>query len=195
MIKRIYYYIIYFDNFNEDNNIKIVFNGVLNMMKSNLVKIIRNYQSDNEEIQEDVKIRIQSDVSFFDIDVDIRRLDYVIIPGADEPYVVDKVRVYDGRPPFHKEVILIKESEFNDNNKNIQKQTDSKKLIENEINFGNKFTVTMYLDTLEGAVDQMDIPKRQKNNLLKKIRELRDDPYIQSLNTTTVIDIKQILIG
>ncbi|MGB9201846.1 hypothetical protein [Methanobacterium sp.] len=165
------------------------------MMKSNLVKIIRNYQSDNEEIQEDVKIRIQSDVSFFDIDVDIRRLDYVIIPGADEPYVVDKVRVYDGRPPFHKEVILIKESEFNDNNKNIQKQTDSKKLIENEINFGNKFTVTMYLDTLEGAVDQMDIPKRQKNNLLKKIRELRDDPYIQSLNTTTVIDIKQILIG
>ncbi|WP_424714455.1 hypothetical protein [Methanobacterium sp.] len=165
------------------------------MMKSNLVKIIRNYQSDNEEIQEDVKIRIQSDVSFFDIDVDIRRLDYVIIPSADEPYVVDKVRVYDGRPPFHKEVILIKESEFNDNNKNIQKQTDAKKLIENELNFGNKFTVTMYLDTLEGAVDQMDIPKRQKNNLLKKIRELRDDPYIQSLNTTTVIDIKQILIG
>jgi len=43
------------------------------MMKSNLVKIIRNYQSDNEEIQEDVKVRIQSDVSFFDIDVNIKR--------------------------------------------------------------------------------------------------------------------------
>ena len=71
------------------------------MMKSNLVKIIRNYQSDNEEIQEDVKVRIQSDVSFFDIDVDIKRLDYVIIPNSAEPYVVAKVRVYDGRPPFH----------------------------------------------------------------------------------------------
>ncbi len=165
------------------------------MMKSNLVKIIRNYQSDNEEIQEDVKVRIQSDVSFFDIDVDIKRLDYVIIPNSAEPYVVAKVRVYDGRPPFHKEVILIKESEFYDTNKNLQQQTDAKKLNINEINTENKFTVTMYLDTLEEAIDKMDIPKRHKNNLLKKIRELRDDPYIETLNTTAVIDIKQIFIG
>jgi hypothetical protein len=53
----------------------------------------------------------------------------------------------------------------------------------------------MYLDTLEEAIDKMDIPKRHKNNLLKKIRELRDDPYIETLNTTAVIDIKQIFIG
>jgi hypothetical protein len=53
----------------------------------------------------------------------------------------------------------------------------------------------MYLDTLEEAIDQMDMPKKHKNNLLKKIRELRDDPYIGSLNTTAVIDIKQIFIG
>jgi hypothetical protein len=159
------------------------------------VKIIRNYQSDNEEIQEDVKVRIQSDVSFFDIDVNIKRLDYVIIPDAAEPYVVAKVRVYDGRPPFHKEVILIKESEFYDTNKNLEQQTEDKKLNKKEIDTGNKFTVTMYLDTLEEAIDKMDIPKMHKNNLLKKIRELRDDPYIESLNTTAFIDIKQIFIG
>ena len=163
------------------------------MMKSNLVKIIRNYQSDNEEIQEDVKVRIQSDVSFFGIDVDIKRLDYVIIPDADEPYVVAKVRVYDGRPPFHKEVVLIKESEFYDSSITQQQENDAKKL-KNIVKTGNKFKVTIYLDTLEEAIDKMDIPKRHKNNLLKKIRELRDDPYIESLNTTAVLDIKQILI-
>jgi hypothetical protein len=159
------------------------------------VKIIRNYQSDNEEIQENVKARIQSNVSFFDINVDIKRLDYVIIPDVDEPLVVEKVRVYEGRPPFHKEVILIKESNFYDTNKNFQQQTDAKKLSKNERNTGNNFKVIMYLDTLEEAIDQMDMPKKHKNNLLKKIRELRDDPYIKSLNTTAVIDIKQILIG
>ena len=164
-------------------------------MKSNLVKIIRNYQSDNEEIQENVKARIQSNVSFFDINVDIKRLDYVIIPDVDEPLVVEKVRVYEGRPPFHKEVILIKESNFYDTNKNFQQQTDAKKLSKNERNTGNNFKVIMYLDTLEEAITQMDMPKKHKNNLLKKIRELRDDPYIKSLNTTAVIDIKQILIG
>jgi hypothetical protein len=81
-------------------------------MKSNFVKIIRNYRSENEEIQENVKARIQSDVSFFDLEVDIKRLDYIIIPDVDEPLVVEKVRVYEGRPPFHKEVILIRSQIF-----------------------------------------------------------------------------------
>ena len=164
------------------------------MIKSSLVKIIRNYKSDNQEIQEDVKARIQADVSFFDLNVDIKRLDYVILPDAEEPLVVDKVRVYDGRPPFHKEVVLIKESKFNDSNRNIQQKT-AKELIKNESNTGNNFTVSMYLDTLEEALDQMDIPKKHKNNLIKKIREIKDDPYIENLKTTAVVDIKQLNIG
>jgi hypothetical protein len=162
------------------------------MIKSNLVKIIRNYQSDNEEIQENVKARIQSGVSFFDLDVDIKRLDYVIIPGADEPLVVEKVRVYDGRPPFHKEVILIKESKFYDTHKNHPQQTDIKESSKNAL---NSFTVIMYLDALGKAIDQMDIPKNEKNNLIKKISEVKNDPYIENLSTTAVVDIKQIFIG
>ena len=164
------------------------------MIKSSLVKIIRNYKLDNQEIQEDVKARIQADVSFFDLNVDIKRLDYVILPDAEEPLVVDKVRVYDGRPPFHKEVVLIKESKFNGSNQNIQQKT-AKELIKNESNTGNNFTVTMYLDTLEEALVQMDIPKKHKNNLIKKIREIKDDPYIENLKTTAVVDIKQLNIG
>ena len=164
------------------------------MIKSSLVKIIRNYKSDNQEIQEDVKARIQADVSFFDLNVDIKRLDYVILPDEEEPLVVDKVRVYDGRPPFHKEVVLIKESKFYDLNRNIQQKT-AKDLIKNESNTGNNFTVSMYLDILEEALDQMDIPKKHKNNLIKKIRELKDDPYIENLKTTAVVDIKQLFIG
>jgi hypothetical protein len=165
------------------------------MIKSNLVKIIRNYQSDNEEIQENVKARIQSGVSFFDLDVDIKRLDYVIIPGADEPLVVEKVRVYDGRPPFHKEVILIKESNFYDTHKNHPQQTDIKESSKNALNTVNSFTVIMYLDALGKAIDQMDIPTNEKNNLIKKISEVKNDPYIENLSTTAVVDIKQIFIG
>lgn len=165
------------------------------MIKSNLVKIIRNYQSDNEEIQENVKARIQSGVSFFDLDVDIKRLDYVIIPGADEPLVVEKVRVYDGRPPFHKEVILIKESKFYDTHKNHPQQTDIKESSKNALNTVNSFTVIMYLDALGKAIDQMDIPTNEKNNLIKKISEVKNDPYIENLSTTAVVDIKQIFIG
>jgi hypothetical protein len=165
------------------------------MIKSNLVKIIRNYQSDNEEIQENVKARIQSGVSFFDLDVDIKRLDYVIIPVADEPLVVEKVRVYDGRPPFHKEVILIKESKFYDTHKNHLQQTDIKESSKNALNTVNSFTVIMYLDALGKAIDQMDIPINEKNNLIKKISEVKNDPYIENLSTTAVVDIKQIFIG
>jgi hypothetical protein len=164
------------------------------MMKSSLVKIIRNYKSDNQEIQEDVKARIQSDVSFFDLDVDIKRLDYVILPDAEEPLVVDKVRVYEGRPPFHKEVVLIKESKFYDSNENVQERT-AMDLIKIESNTGDSFKVTMYLDTLEETLDQMDIPKKHKNSLIKKIRELKDDPYIENLNINAVVDIKQLFIG
>ena len=40
----------------------------------------------------------------------------------------------------------------------------------------------------------MDIPKNDKNNLLKKIREVKYNPYIESLSTTAVVDIKQIFI-
>ncbi len=160
-------------------------------MKSSLVKIIRNYRSDNEEIQENVKANIQPDVSFFDLKVDIKRLDYVIIPDVDEPLVVDKVMAYDGRPPFHKEVILIKESKFYDTHRNLQ-QTDFTK--SSTLNPVNNFTVIMYLDALERTIDQMDIPRKDKNNLLKKIREVKYDPYIESLTTTVVVDIKQIVI-
>jgi hypothetical protein len=164
------------------------------MMRSNFVKIIRNYQLDNEEIQENIKARIQSDVSFFDLDVDIQRLDHVIIPDVDEPLVVEKVRVYDGRPPGHKEVILIKQSKFYDIH-NVQQYTNVKSSNKDLKNTVNDFTVVMYLNALETAIDQMDIPENDKNNLIKKIREIKDDPYIESLNTTAVVDIKQIFIG
>jgi hypothetical protein len=163
------------------------------MMKSNFVKIIRNYQSDNEEIQENVKVRIQSDIGFFDLDVDIKRFDHVIMSNADEPLVVEKVRVYDGRPPGHKEVILIKQSKFYGMHK--KQISDVKPLNKDVINTTNNFTVIMYLSALESAVQQMDIPKKDKNNLIKKIRDIKDDPYIESLNTTAVVDIKKIFIG
>ena len=69
MISRIKQYIL--DYFNEDNRYQtIMFNGVLNMMKSNLVKIIQKL-SDliMRKFKKMLKTRIQPDVSFFGIDV------------------------------------------------------------------------------------------------------------------------------
>ena len=166
------------------------------MMKSNLVKIIRNYKSDNEEIQDNVKAIIQPEVSFFDLDADIKRLDYVIIPNIDEPLVVEKVKVYEGRPPFHKEVILINESKFHDiHKKSILKggqYANSNTSIKNAI--VNNFTVNMYLNALEKAIEQSDIPKGDKKNLIKKIREIKDNPYLEDLSTSAVLEVKQIFI-
>ena len=165
------------------------------MMKSNLVKIIRNYKSDNEEIQDNVKAIIQPEVSFFDLDADIKRLDYVIIPNIDEPLVVEKVRVYEGRPPFHKEVILINESKFLDiHKKSILKEGQYTSNTSSKNAIVNNFTVNMYLNALEKAIEQSNIPKGDKKNLIKNIREIKDNPYLEDLSTSAVLEVKQIFI-
>jgi hypothetical protein len=164
------------------------------MMKSNFVKIIRNYKSENEQVQENVKANIQPDVSFFDLKVDIKRLDYIVLPNGDEPLVVEKVRVYDSRPPGHKEVILIKESKFYD----INKTNNHEKNDINQVNYNiskSNLTVNMYLSALEKAIEQSNIPKNDKEDLIKKVKEISNNQYIKDLSTTAVVDIKEILIG
>ncbi len=169
------------------------------MMKTNVVKIIRNYKLDNEEIKNDVKAIIQQDVSFFDLDVDIKRFDYVIVPGRDEPLVVEKVRVYDSRPPGHKEVILTPEFEFFEkygkSKKNLLKGFESESAALDKDFKINNFTVNVYLTELEKVIEKSDFPKGDKNNLLKNIKEIKDNPYIEGLNTTVVVEVKQIVFN
>lgn len=57
------------------------------------VKIVRNYKSKDEKIQKDVPAYIQSELSYFDDDADIKRGDYVFVPDLDEPQIVEKVEV------------------------------------------------------------------------------------------------------
>jgi hypothetical protein len=87
------------------------------MTKSVNVKIIRNYNSENEFIQENIIARIQSGLSFFDLDVDIMKGDYIISPNRDEPLIVEHIWVYGINPDGHKEGILTLESEYNKNRK------------------------------------------------------------------------------
>ncbi len=164
------------------------------MMKSNFVKIIRNYRSENEQVQENVEANIQPDVSFFGPKVDIKRLDYIILPNGDEPLVVEKVRVYDSRPPGHIEVILIKESKFHELNKSTNYEKNDTKEPDFDISKGH-LTVNMYLNALEEAIEKANIPKNDKEDLIKKIKEINDNQYIKDLSTTAVVDIKQIIIG
>ncbi len=164
------------------------------------VKIIRNYNSKNQEIQDDVKANIQPDVSFFDTDVDIRVNDYVIIPTSEEPYVVERVAVYDGLPPGHIEAILTPESKFQsktrDFGSNIDQGTrnDFEELIDKNVT-STSFTAIDYLNALEYAISKSNIPNRDKNNLIKKIQEIKNSPYIENLRTNTIVEVKQILLG
>jgi hypothetical protein len=90
------------------------------MTRSVNVKIIRNYNSENEFIQENIIARIQSGLSFFDLDVDIMKGDYIISPNRDEPLIVEYIWVYGISPDGHKEGILTLESEYIKNKKNLK---------------------------------------------------------------------------
>ncbi len=164
------------------------------------VKIIRNYDSKNRLIQDDVKANIQPDVSFFDTDVDIKVNDYVVIPSSEEPYVVEKVAVYDGLPPGHIEAILTPESKFKLKNRgfgsNIDQGTQNqlKKSTDKNVTT-NSFTAVDYLNALENAISKSNIPNNDKNNLIKKIQEIKDSPYIENLRTNAIVEVKQIFFG
>jgi len=82
------------------------------MTKSVCVKIIRNYNSVNEFVQEKIPARIQSGLSFFNIDVDIKEGDYIISPNRNEPLIVENIWVYGKSSNGHKEAILTLESEY-----------------------------------------------------------------------------------
>ena len=82
------------------------------MTRLNSVKIIRNYKSDNEYIQKNISATILPEISFFDIDADIKKGDYVIVPMRSEPLLVENVWIYGIRPVGNKEVILKPESEY-----------------------------------------------------------------------------------
>ena len=96
---------------NFDNNMFI--EGIIYDQTTVNVKIIRNYNSENEVIQENIQAKIQSGLSFFDIDIDIKKGDYIISPNRNEPLIVENIWVYGLSPDGHKEVILTLESQYN----------------------------------------------------------------------------------
>jgi len=162
------------------------------------VKIIRNYNSENKEIQDHVKATIQPDVSFFDLGVDIKKDDYVIVPNSEEPLIVERVKVYDGLPPRHIEAVLIPESKFLEKNRNFDVNIDqvSQEKSEDLLNKNSalpNFTAHDYLHALENVITDSNIPQNDKNNLIQKIQEIKDNPYIKNLSTRAVVDIKQII--
>jgi hypothetical protein len=149
------------------------------------VKIVRNYNSKDEKILKDVSAYIQPELSFFDDHVDIKKGDYVIVPELDEPLIVSRVEVRPrGRGVYIKEVKFISESEF------LGKENKSGISVQEEfhgISRGiqlNNISATIYLQALENSIENSsDIPLKQKESLIKKVRELENDPYIESLIT------------
>ena len=126
------------------------------------VKIVRNYNSKDEKILKDVSAYIQPELSFFDDHVDIKKGDYVIVPELDEPLIASRVEVRPrGRGVYIKEVKFISESEF------LGKENKSGISVQEEFH----------------GISRGIQPLKQKESLIKKVRELENDPYIESLIT------------
>ncbi len=157
------------------------------------VKIIRNYKSDDERILMDVHADIQPDKSYFDNNVDIKKGDYVFVPDLDEPLIVAKVEVRPrARGMYIKETKLVNESEFFgkvDKNKIIpQDFQDISRVIEL-----NNISGAVYLKALERSIENSDdIPVKQKNSLIMKVRDLENDPYIKDLSTNLSLSEKKL---
>ncbi len=151
-------------------------------MFSHKVKIVRNYKSKDEKILEDVSAQIQPDISFFDNRVDIKRGDYVFVPDLDEPLIVTRVEVRPrGRGVYIKEIKFITESEFlgKQHKSGIGVQEEFSRVIQL-----NNVSASIYLQVIGASIENSDdIPLKQKKSLIKKVKELENDSYIESLST------------
>jgi hypothetical protein len=157
------------------------------------VKIIRNYKSKDEKILMDVPADIQPEKSYFDNNVDIKKGDYVFVPELDEPLIVAKVEVRPrARGMYIKETKLINESEF-------FRKVDKSKIVPqdfqniNRVIELNNISGAVYLKALERSIENSDeIPVKQKNSLIMKVRELENDPYIKDLSTKLSLSEKKL---
>lgn len=168
--------------------------------KPHKVEIIRNHGLKDETIQKDVPGNIQPKTSFFEINVDIKKGDYVLVPHLEEPQIVERVDVFEGGRLEHKEVKLIPESEFlkkqdvSPININQNFHGDVENVAGRDISITN-ITADVYLHALQRAIaDSKDIPQENKNDLIQKIVELKDNPYIISLSSAAVFESIKVLL-
>lgn len=170
-------------------------------MYPHIVKIIRDRNTFDETIQEDIPANIQPGTSFFGIKVDIKKGDSVIVPHLDELQIVKKVDVYSfGDELDYREVELVPESEIHGNPKNnppsIHQEFhgDVGNVAAGDITINN-VTANIYFKALEKAVEASEIPPENKRSLIEKISQLKNDPYIKTLGVTAIATfIKQLII-
>ena len=148
---------------------------------------------DDERILMDVPADIQPDKSYFDNNVDIKKGDYVFVPDLDEPLIVAKVEVRPrARGMYIKETKLVNESEFFgkvDKSKIVPQDFQS---ISRVIELNN-ISGAVYLKALERSIENSDdIPVKQKNSLIMKVRDLENDPYIKDLSTKLSLSEKKL---
>lgn len=176
---------------------------VYNMLplKRHKVSIIRNADTETEERQDNVPGDIQAKKSFFEMNVDIRKGDIVIVPFLDEPQIVKKLFVYADDPLEHKEVLLVPKSEYLESQKTVESS------IHQEIhgNVGsvagrditiNNIKANIYLEAIAKAIDDSDdIPTDKKKDLIHRLVEIKDDHYIKTLGAAAIVEaIKQLFM-
>ena len=131
--------------------------------------------------------------SYFDDKVDIKRGDYVFIPDLDEPLIVAKVEVRPrARGMYIKETKLFSETEFFgkvDKRKIVpQDFQDISRVVEL-----NNISSSVYLKALERSIENSDdIPVKQKNSLIMKVRELENEPYIEDVSIKLSLSEKKL---
>lgn len=174
------------------------------VIRSHTVKIVRNFNKENEEVWENIQCNIQPKKGFFEVHEDIRKGDYIFVPNRREPYVVIDVETYDSsltRDLNHLEVYYLPESEFIEKQQQKIQQTvsqqfygDVKNVAGRDININNIDVTVLLHAIVEDVKNNKEIPEENKKSILKSLNDLIHDPYVVTLGTKALTElIKQLL--
>ena len=171
--------------------------------KPHKVKIVRKSDTGKNYIQENIPAFIQPKISFFELDVDIKKGDHVSVPHLDEEQIVKKVDILDVNPGGHKEVELTGLSEFleKESLKTVSPSVnqvfngDVGKVAGRDIVEYN-IPADIYLKAIIKVLDESnDIPPNEKKGLIQTIRKISENPLVRDLSATALGNaIKALLI-
>lgn len=156
------------------------------------VKLTQRPGSPDEKIIENVRARLASDVSFFDLEPRVREGDLVESDFFDEPMRVTKVLRHDtrmGSIPPHQQVSV----------SSVRGETAIAPIAPVTQHFHASVgavagrdvivSVSVVLDAIAKQIESAAIPEVEKRTLMTRLRELAEHPVIAGIATNAIWQI------
>lgn len=159
-------------------------------LMTDTIKIVRNKGTPDEVTFENIQCNIQPELGFFDINTDVKKGDFLIVPDLDEPKVVIKKNVNKELIP-HIEVELLDLSEFNE-------KENSKSSVYNQITISDSQGVVIdstnvsinIQDAFNKIYQQLDDENPEnKEEIQVKIKELEEEVQKEEIDKSKVQNI------